>query len=125
MPGGLTAFDIEETGKSERSPTLGRTYPSGAVPDGICLDSGGGIWSASPTTSECIRQDEGGAVTHRVALDQGAFACMLGGTGGPIPRRDTACSFSPPLSSEPEACRRDRSGKIEVCRAPFGGAGLP
>lgn len=114
----LTAFDIDPRGdlKGRR---LWAQLPGGAVPDGICLDSGGGIWSASPTTNECIRQEEGGLITHRVALDQGAFACMLGGTTGESLYMLTAGS------SMPDECQAQRSGKIEVVRAPYGRAGLP
>jgi len=120
----LTAFDIDERGNLSGR-RLWAELPGGAVPDGICLDSGGGIWSASPTTSECIRQEEGGLVTHRVELDQGAFACMLGGTGSADTPAGHSLFILTAASSEPEACRTERSGKIEVCRAPFGHAGLP
>ena len=122
--GCLTAFDIEADGKLSGRRLWAR-LPEGAVPDGICLDSGGGIWSASPSTSECIRQVEGGTVTHRVALEQGAYACMLGGSAGNGTAAGHWLVILTAPASEPDACRRDRSGKIEVCRAPFGGAGLP
>ena len=41
------------------------------------LDAQGGIWSASPSTNNCIRQVEGGEVTHEIGLERGAFACMI------------------------------------------------
>ena len=59
---------------------------------------------------------EGGKVTHRVSTDQGAFACMLGGTLLHI----LTCS-----TSDPETCRKERSGRIEVVEAPYAGAGWP
>ena len=66
--GRLTAFDVGADGGLTNKRTWAE-LPDRAVPDGICLDTGGGIWSASPTTNECLRQLEGGEVTppHRVA----------------------------------------------------------
>ncbi len=93
--------------------------PEGALPDGICLDEAGGVWSASPSTNECLRQTEGGEITHRVAVGQGAFACMLGGDDGRTLYILTAAS------SDPEECRRQRSGRVEIWRAPYAHAGLP
>jgi sugar lactone lactonase YvrE len=114
----LSAFDIDPAGNlSNRQ--IWADLPDGAVPDGICLDEAGGIWSASPTTNECLRQIEGGQVTHRIALDQGAYACMLGGESG-----DTLFILTA-ASSNPEECIATRSGKIEVYQAPHARAGLP
>jgi len=116
--GRLTAFDIESDGNLSNR-RVWAALPDGAVPDGICLDAGGGIWSASPTTNECLRQIEGGEITHRVAVDRGAFACMLGGAAG------TTLFVLTSGSSEPATCQRDRSARIETCQAPFAGAGWP
>jgi sugar lactone lactonase YvrE len=114
----LTAFDIEPNGNLGNR-RLWAELPDGAVPDGICLDSEGGIWSASPSTNECLRQIEGGEVTHRVAVDRGAFACMLGGSDG------TTLYILTSGSSEPESCARERSARIEICTAPHPRAGWP
>jgi sugar lactone lactonase YvrE len=116
--GRLTAFDIAGNGDLNNR-RIWAQLPEGAVPDGICLDSAGGIWSASPTTSECIRQLEGGEVTHRAAVSQGAFACMLGGSDG------TTLFILTAPSSDPEACARERGGKVEFCSAPAAAAGYP
>jgi len=116
--GRLTAFDMLENGDLANR-RVWAELPKGAVPDGICLDEAGGIWSASPSTNECLRQVEGGAVTHRVAVDQGAFACMLGGADGRTLFILTAAD------SDPETCRRARSGRIETFAAPYAHAGLP
>lgn len=114
----LTAFDrLADGGLTNRR--VWAELPERAVPDGICLDDAGGIWSASPSTSECLRQVEGGKVTHRVTVDQGAFACMLGGADGRTLYILTAGS------SDPDVCRQQRSGRVEVCRAPYPHAGLP
>lgn len=114
----LTAFDVASDG-SLSNRRVWAEQPDGALPDGICLDADGGIWLASPSTNECLRQVEGGEITHRVALAQGAFACMLGGEDGRTLFIITAAS------SDPDDCRRLRSGTIETCRAPYPHAGRP
>lgn len=111
----LTAFDLTPDGDLENR-RVWATLADGAVPDGICLDEAGGVWTASPSTNECLRLVEGGKVTHRVSADQGAFACMLGGKLLHI----LTCS-----TSDPEACRKKRSGRIELVEAPYAGAGWP
>ncbi|MGD8416301.1 MAG: SMP-30/gluconolactonase/LRE family protein [Pseudomonadales bacterium] len=114
----LTAFDIAANGDLSNRRTWAE-LPKGAVPDGICLDAEDGIWSASPTTCECVRQTRGGEITHRVEVDQGAFACMLGG-----PDRTTLYVLTAD-SSNPEECRANRQGRIEACAAPYPAAGWP
>lgn len=114
----LSAFDIDAAGNLSNR-RIWADLPDGAVPDGICLDEAGGIWSASPTTNECLRQIEGGHVTHRIELEQGAYACMLGGEAG-----DTLFILTA-ASSNPEECIALRSGKVEFCQAPHARAGLP
>jgi sugar lactone lactonase YvrE len=114
----LTAFDIRDNGDLANR-RIWAKQPDGALPDGICLDQAGGVWLASPATNECLRQLEGGEITHRVAVEQGAFACMLGGEDGHTLFIVTAAS------SDPEECRQQRSGRVEVWRAPYPHAGLP
>lgn len=116
--GRLTAFDLEDDGGLVNR-RVWAPLPKGAVPDGICLDEAGGIWAASPSTRECLRLIEGGEVTHRLNLDQGAYACMLGGDDGRTLYVLTAAT------SDPEESRRQRSGRVEVWRAPYAHAGLP
>ena len=116
--GRLTAFDIDARGDLKNRRTWAE-LPDGAIPDGICLDSAGGIWSASPATNECIRQLEGSEVTDRVIVDQGAFACMLGGPKGRTLHILTAGS------SDPVTCRKQRSGRVELAEVEFPRAGYP
>lgn len=92
------------------------SVPEGAVPDGICLDSQGGIWVASPTSNDCLRIEQGGDVTHRVALDRGAFACMLGGND---------LYILAAKSSTPDECKAQRAGQLLKVAAPHAGAGYP
>ena len=109
----LTAFDIDASGDLSNKRTWAK-LPEGAVPDGICLDAADGIWSASPTTNECIRQVQGGEVTHRIEVEGGAYACMIGGDHLYVLTAS---------SSDPEACRANRDGRIEVYAAPYAAAG--
>ena len=116
--GRLTAFDVAADGALSGRRVWAQ-LPQGTVPDGICLDAANGIWVASPTTRECVRVEQGGDITHRVAFDDGAFACMLGGAD----RRSLFILTS--SSSDPDACRRNRDGRVQVVTAPYAGAGLP
>jgi len=113
--GRLTAFDIDQDGDLHNR-RIWAQLPDGAVPDGICLDALGGIWVASPTTNDCIRVQEGGEVTHRVATDRGAYACMLG---------DHRLHILTSRSSNPADCQAQRSGQVVVVDAPAPGAGYP
>jgi sugar lactone lactonase YvrE len=113
--GCLTAYDIAADG-SLSNKRLWARLPRGAVPDGICLDVEGGIWSASPTSNECIRQVEGGEVTHRIDLGRGAFACMIGGANLYVLTAS---------SSHPDQCRANRDARVEVYEAPYAAAGWP
>jgi sugar lactone lactonase YvrE len=111
----LTAFDILDSGDLTNK-RIWAQLPKGAVPDGICLDAGGGIWSASPTSNNCIRQIEGGEVTHTIELERGAFACMIG---------EANLYILTSTVSTPAACKANQDARIEVYPAPFRAAGLP
>ena len=113
----LTAFDISSDGALSNRCSWAQ-LPEGAVPDGICLDAMQGIWIASPTTNECLRLEEGGSVTDRVALDRGAFACMLGDAD----RRSLYICTA--RDSDP-AKTHERSARIERVRVEHPGMSLP
>jgi sugar lactone lactonase YvrE len=115
--GCLTAFDVATDGTLSGRRLWAKL--EGAVPDGICLDAEGAIWSACPLTGRVLRVLEGGAVTDTVTVDRsGAFACMLGG-----PHRTTlyVCTAD---SSNPAETKSMR-GAVEVCEVTVPGAGLP
>ena len=80
------------------------------MPDGICLDAEGAIWSACPLTGRVLRVREGGEVTDEVTVSRnGAYACMLGGAD----RRDAVH-----LRGRRERSRRRPAtmrGAIETC----------
>jgi sugar lactone lactonase YvrE len=114
--GRLTAFDV--AGDGELSNRRVWAQLEGAVPDGICLDEAGAIWVASPVSSECLRVKEGGEVTHRVAIEGQAYACMLGGAD----RRTLFICTAP--DSDPAKTKK-REGRIVTVRVDVPGAGLP
>ena len=113
--GCLTAFDVGTNGHLSNKRTWAN-LPEGAVPDGICLDEEGGIWCASPTTNECLRIVEGGQVTHSIATDNMAIACILGGN---------KLYLLTSSSTDPDECKLRQDAKVEVYDAPFAGAGWP
>ena len=113
----LTAFDVTGDGslKNQRVwADLGKS-----IPDGICLDAENAIWVACPTASEVIRVKQGGEVTERVKVETDAFACMLGGPDGRTLFVATAAN------SDPEKCRAERTGRIEMTQVEVPRAGLP
>ena len=113
--GRLTAFDVDSQGDLSNRRVWAQ-LPDGAVPDGICLDAAGGIWSASPSTNNCVRQTEGGEVTHEIKLERGAFACMIG---------DDRLYVLTSTTSQPAQCKANRDARVEVYPAPFPAAGRP
>lgn len=77
----ITAFDIESDGSLSGS----RTYAEleHRTPDGICLDSEGGLWVASALESEFIRIAPDGSVdTTFTCPGRIATSCALGGEDG-------------------------------------------
>ena len=73
----LTAFTVRRDG------TLGerRLFAAlpGRSPDGICLDAEGAVWVADAASNECVRVQDGGAITDVVTATQRCYACVLGG----------------------------------------------
>jgi sugar lactone lactonase YvrE len=85
--GRLSAFDIAADGSLSGR----RTWAEGLGPDGICIDSDGGIWCQTADTfvhtgsgpaGAVVRVLEGGEITHRVETELPCFACALGGPEG-------------------------------------------
>jgi sugar lactone lactonase YvrE len=115
--GSLTAFAVAADGTLSDRREWAKLH--GAVPDGICLDAEGAIWSACPLTGRVLRVREGGDVTDVVTVDRnGAYACMLGGA-------DRTTLFVCTADASNPAETRVMRGAIEVCPVEVPGAGLP
>lgn len=115
--GCLTAFDVAADGTLSNRREWAKLR--GAVPDGICLDAEGAIWSACPLSGRVLRVREGGEVTDVITVDRrGAYACMLGG-----PQRTTLFVCTADASDPAET--GPMRGAIEVCEVTVPGAGLP
>ncbi len=113
----LTAWDRAPDGSLSRRRVFADLGQS--VPDGICLDAEGAVWSADPRNNEVIRVVEGGDVKARVSTGElGAYACMLGGAD----RRTLFICTN--VTSGPAAAEA-RAGRIELTRVEVPGAGLP
>ena len=113
----LLAFDVADDGALARR----RVWAEGLAPDGICLDAGGAIWTAT-WQNECVRVAEGGEILDRIQLDRPCFATMLGG-----PRRCTlfmmATRFLGPDKFDEMLAAR--TGQILVADVRTPGAGWP
>lgn len=89
----ITSFAIDAATGALSNRRLFATLPDGGIPDGICLDDAGGVWSAVPVAATAtsfgagpgvIRMIAGGAVTHLAPVGDGrrALACAIGGEHG-------------------------------------------
>jgi sugar lactone lactonase YvrE len=115
--GTLTAFSVAADGTLSDRREWAKLR--GAVPDGICLDAEGAIWSACPLTGRVLRVREGGEVTDVVTVDRnGAYACMLGGA-------DRTTLFVCTADASDPAATGGMRGAIEICEVEVPGAGLP
>ena len=105
----LTGFDIAEDGSltnrrdwAEFGPRPGTTDVGEALgrlavmPDGIAVDSLGGIWVADFPRARVIRVVEGGEITDEVSTGGlPSFSCALGGAAGTTLFICVAPNFSP------------------------------
>ena len=114
----LTAFAVAADGSLSNRRVWAKL--DGAIPDGICLDAEGALWVASPRSREFLRVKEGGEVTHRIAAENQAVACMLGG-----PDRRSLFLLSCQVIHEREKSCTLKSGRIEMVHVDIPGAGLP
>jgi sugar lactone lactonase YvrE len=89
------------------------------LPDGVCLDAEGAMWVANAGGPECLRVAEGGQVLEVIATGDPCFACMLGGPQG------TTLFMLTSASSQPDACRNDPTGRIQITTVSTARAGLP
>jgi sugar lactone lactonase YvrE len=113
----ISLFDIDAAGELSNRRKVG--LPEGHYPDGICLDTQGGIWVAA-LWHGVIRITEDGTVTHRLSLQDGyhAYACMFGGADK---RTLYVCTSG---KHDNELAIKTRIGRIETVVPGFTGAGL-
>jgi sugar lactone lactonase YvrE len=113
----LTAFDIAADGAlSNRRVWAELDGP----PDGICIDATGAVWVADVPNACCRRVREGGEALDLVALDRGAFACMLGG-----PDRRTLYITAARWFGMDRMGEMGGTGQVLAVGAPAAGAGWP
>jgi sugar lactone lactonase YvrE len=113
----LTAFSIGADGRAIGKRDWARV--PGSSPDGICLDAEGAVWFADPIGRAAIRVRQGGEVVDRVEVDQGCFACTLGGHDGRTLFLLTG-EFGPP-----DDAIAKRLGRIELVSVEVPGSGSP
>jgi sugar lactone lactonase YvrE len=113
----LTAYDRAADGNLSNRRLFADLEPN--LPDGICLDAEGAVWSADPFRNEVIRVRDGGDVIQRVSTGElGAYACMLGGDDGCTLFVCTNTTMGPQAAEA-------RGGRIEFTRVEVPHAGLP
>ena len=114
----LTAFDISIDGSLSRR----RVWADlgDGTPDGICLDAEGAVWYADVPNKCCVRVREGGEVLQTIALDQGCFACILGG-----PDRKTLFLVTREWHGMERAADDTQTGQVLTIEAPAAGRGWP
>lgn len=123
----LTAFDIGEDGALTGRREWAALKPASA--DGLCLDAGGAVWVASPTSGEVMQVQPGGSVGERLRCVEQPLAVALGGADRRMlyigsshlfDRVDGRLAFTPP-----GLLRAERRGRIERVRVAVPGTGLP
>jgi sugar lactone lactonase YvrE len=114
----LTAFDIAADGRLSNRRVWANL--GDGVPDGICLDAEGAVWYGDVPNKRCVRVREGGEVLKTIDLDDGCFACMLGGVG-----RKTLFMVSQEWSGMVSSGDEERTGRLLTVPAPAVGAGWP
>ncbi|MCU1359987.1 MAG: gluconolactonase [Ilumatobacteraceae bacterium] len=113
----LTAFDRADDGTLSNR----RVWADlgDRLPDGICLDAEGAIWVSNAGGPECLRVAEGGQVLEVIDTGDKCYACMLGG-----PQGNTLFMLTSE-SSQPEPCRTEPSGRVQITTVSTARAGRP
>ncbi|HLG86104.1 MAG TPA: SMP-30/gluconolactonase/LRE family protein [Alphaproteobacteria bacterium] len=124
----ITAFDMAADGSLSNRRTFA-VPPEHNAPDGICLDSQGGIWAGLPVGAKAeglwglgfVRMEEGSRATHRIPVPSGrrAIACCFGGDDRKTLYLCTVDTF------KSDEILKTRGGRIERLRLDFTGAGTP
>jgi sugar lactone lactonase YvrE len=118
-PDGATLIVAESTGRRLTAYTVApdgtlsgrRVFADGldGPPDGICLDDGGGVWTAMTLAHQFERVGADGTVTDRIDIGgRIAIACALGG-----PEGRTLFLLSS-TSAYPESLRGTRDSRLDA-----------
>jgi sugar lactone lactonase YvrE len=114
----FTRFTIADDATLSDRTVFADVAPRG--PDGICLDTDGGVWAAMTLAREFVRVAPGGEIVETVAIDgRLAIACALGG-----PDLRTLFLLTA-LEHAPDALRGTRDATIHVVEVDVPGAGSP
>jgi sugar lactone lactonase YvrE len=113
--GRLLSFQVNPDGSLGKQPI---PIPLEGSPDGICLDTEGGIWTALFDKSRFDRVLSGKVVETIETLGRHAIACQLGGSDG----RTLFClTYEGAL----EDIGKARSAQVEITAVDIPGAGSP
>jgi sugar lactone lactonase YvrE len=108
-PGTIHTFDVDENGQIANKRLLVRlNVEREGKPDGLCIDSQGGIWVAIWGGNEVRRYSPSGEQLNRVKLPTSQpSSCAIGGAYGTTLYITTAQEDLPPstLDAEPDAGR--------------------
>jgi sugar lactone lactonase YvrE len=117
----ITAFTVGSAGELRDRRVWAPLSPP-HYPDGICLDTGGGVWVACPMAARFVCAVEGGQVTDDIPVEpeRHAIACMLGG-----PDRRTLYLLTAATLGEAERSRSLGSARVERVPVAVPAAGLP
>ena len=129
-PDGTTLIVAESIGRRLTAYTIGadgslsnrRIFAEGleGPPDGICLDTEGGIWTSMTLANRFDRIVKGGNITDRIDIgDRTAIACTLGG-----PERRTLFMLST-TSAYPHRLVGTKLARLDATIVDIPGAGLP
>lgn len=114
----LTAFDVAADGCLADRRLWARL--DGAAPDGICVDAQEAVWFADAAAHTCVRVKQGGHVLQTVAVDRGAFACVLGG-----PDTHTLFIMATAWAGEASTEREKRAGQVQAVQVDVAAVASP
>lgn len=105
----ITAFDISADGQLSNA----RLWADlkGARPDGLCLNTDGTLWVATPNIKQVLQVQEGGEILNRVFTHGRPYACTTGGKHGEL------LYITSSETDDPEKAKSQQSGRIEVMKS--------
>jgi sugar lactone lactonase YvrE len=125
----VSSFEVAPDGLLVKRRLFSQLSP-GCMPDGICMDTAGSVWAASPTTREILRLHEDGSVQRMFTWPEEGptpVACTLGGVDGSQLFVCLADRSAPSHGTEHGERPRDQvlAGRIEVIQVDASRDGWP